>query len=237
MQDIFRQSFDESNYGCGFSHDKSEGSSSSETSSSTRPIPHYSDEEESVNLASSTPKKRAGRRIFKETRHPVYRGVRRRNNNKWVCELRVPNDKARIWLGTYPTPEMAARAHDVAALALRGKSACLNFADSAWRLPLPASTDAGEIRRVAVMAANQFGHVHQQYPEQINANDAADIDRVCSSSAGRPTQQEAVHDDLYDLLMTMAEEPLRSPPPVVRDGRDWNDVDLDAEVSLWSFSI
>jgi hypothetical protein len=82
-----------------------------------------------------------------------------RNNNKWVCEMRVPNikvnknNKSRIWLETYPTLEMVARAHDVAALALKGKSVCLNFADSAWRLRLPESNDEAEIRRAAMEAA------------------------------------------------------------------------------------
>ena len=65
----------------------------------------------------------------------------------WVCELREPNKKSRIWLGTYPTAEMAARAHDVVALAFRGRKACLNFADSAWSLPVPVSKDSMEIRR------------------------------------------------------------------------------------------
>nr|ABG73451.1 DREB1a [Oryza brachyantha] len=86
---------------------------------------------------SEPPKKPAGRTKFRETRHPVYRGVRRRGRaGRWVCEVRVPGRRGtRLWLGTFATAEMAARAHDAAVLALCGKGACLNFADSAWRMP------------------------------------------------------------------------------------------------------
>ncbi|CAM0952527.1 unnamed protein product [Alopecurus aequalis] len=48
-------------------------------------------------------KRPAGRTKFKETRHPVYRGVRRRGSaGRWVCEVRVPGKRGeRLWLGTY----------------------------------------------------------------------------------------------------------------------------------------
>ncbi|TYG59501.1 hypothetical protein ES288_D08G307800v1 [Gossypium darwinii] len=128
-----------------------------------------------------------------------YKGVRKRKWGKWVSEIRLPNSRERIWLGSYDSAEKAAKAFDVALYCLRGPEANFNFPKSPPEIVGGRSLTPPEIRAVAARLANQVDD--QDGADNNNDNNDSSNDNyvrkeqcTSSSSGAGPLQAEGSHE-------------------------------------------
>lgn len=235
-----------------FEEDHISASSYSSSSSSADNIQSNSDTQtpENVPLIINSQKRKAGRKKFKETRHPIYRCVRERKGGKWVCEVREPNKKSRIWLGTFPTPEMAARAHDVAALALRGEGTSLNFEDSPWLLKRAKSDSPSDIQAAAFAGAMAFAPPETSSSHYLHGENVRKVMKPLTINLPTMTEEkigvEGDNSDSSRIMFVDEEELFNMPglidsmaegllitPPAMKNGFQWGDMDCDIDLTLW----
>ncbi|KAL8557059.1 hypothetical protein ACS0TY_004507 [Phlomoides rotata] len=154
-----------------------------------------------------------------------YMGIRCRSG-KWVSEIREPRKTTRIWLGTYATPEMAAAAYDVAALALKGPDTRINLPALAPSYPRPASLSAPDIRAAAANAASTLA------PRTTTVNQI-EAHAPPPEAAHEFVDEEALF-GLPRLLADMAEGMLVS-PPTADEEEEYSPENYSGYDSLWSY--
>ncbi|KAK8710512.1 hypothetical protein V6N13_145839 [Hibiscus sabdariffa] len=206
------------------------------TSTSTSPHPHQLPQsDQSPTLAVPTPVLSPGGNPTSARKHQgTYRGVRSRSG-KWVSEIREPRKTTRMWLGTYPTPEMAATAYDVAAIAPKGPNTDLNFPDMIPLYPQAASTSATDIRAAAAAAAARLTKRTSKDEDKPGNEGTPSTPGTQPSGSGQEYIDEEELLNFPNLMVDMAGGMLVSPPSWINSPPSDDSPDNSDAESLWTY--
>ncbi|EEE57915.1 hypothetical protein OsJ_08611 [Oryza sativa Japonica Group] len=166
-----------------------------------------------------------------------YKGVRRRKWGKWVSEIRLPNSRDRIWLGSYDSPEKAARAFDAAFVTLRGHGAAgaeLNFPESApscdARSSEPRQAAAALMSPPSLSPPPGFATGSEVVAPAVRADGSIDWRPVMAHPPPLYSPPGWGGGHAYDFL-----QPPPPSPPLPSCDDDMVDVVDESSASLWSF--
>ncbi|XP_054807639.1 ethylene-responsive transcription factor ERF017 [Prosopis cineraria] len=131
-----------------------------------------------------------------------FRGVRKRKWGKYVSEIRLPNSRERIWLGSYDSAEKAARAFDAAMFCLRGRSGNFNFPDNLPDIAGGRSMSPAQIQAAAARFANSelmTGHSNnpltRELPEESPSHSLSEATMLPVESSSPSLSEVTVQTD------------------------------------------